>query len=470
MLTSYISFLQLGDIHYPDLVKTHPLVDHKDKGISTLMASAVSSSRVAEITRGINQIRQDEANLVAVILTGDLTTKGNNSGYKECLTFLHGALQLSDEKYWENRRLLVVPGNHDIDRQTIISGQPLLKKFEPLLENWNDIFGNSNFLTVNAPTPTDLPTLVPGTSTPSIRFLPLNTCFLCGEYRTFPDQIRESVAELLIALEATISSDEFAKMLLEKSVMERIDELKEAITSDKFEKIMNEQIDCPAVAREHVQVLEKHINQSDIDSVTVVVGHHPLFAQPMPRIDGYTELLNAGFVRETVLETGKNVIYLHGHIHQDPLLTLNSPIKGSHRLIHLSAPALEDGFNLVRVFFSDETNQPLGLELTRYRFNDQLGLSKLAPIKLRLIDKDALWNEIDQPWIKYVLEKLYSPQLLLRFKEFLKNVPTDLTCRIDKSEEHELKNALLILELLELIEIVNRDKSFNHWQCRRITI
>jgi 3',5'-cyclic AMP phosphodiesterase CpdA len=437
----HLSFLHLGDIHYPDLISTSPLVDHKDKGLSTATVGAVSSTRIADIARGITRIRTEEKNLVAIVLTGDLTTKGSVPGYRECLTFLHGALQSSDIAYWQNRRLLAVPGNHDINRSSIVSGDSLEDKFSPLSQAWKDVYGTDNVLTVGMPIPCDLPP--PGPDNPSVRFLPLNTCFLCGEYRAFPDQIREEVLKLLSAVKSTASPD-------------------------AFEKMMSEQIDCPAAARQHVEAIEQHILDSDTNSVSVVFGHHPLLAQPMPRVDGYNEMLNAGFVRETILETRRNVIYLHGHIHQDPLLTINSPMRGSHRIIHISAPALEDGFNLIRIYFSQETGQPLGMELVQHRFGDHLGLVKRPPIKLRLIDQTELWSEIDQPWMDYILSKLISPQSVIRFNELLRNVPLSLKGSTDVAEQTaSLADALIILELLEIIEIVNREKAPTVWHCQR---
>lgn len=428
------------------MLKARALVDHKDKGMSEAMVGAVGSSRIAEISRGIARIRQDEGNLVAIVLNGDLTTRGDVPGYEACLTFLHGALQLSDREYWKHRRLLAVPGNHDVNRGAIVSGQPLLEKFKPLLDQWTKIFGACEFLTVDAPSPTDLPTRGSGASAPSIRFLPLNTCFLCGEYRAFPAEIKDKVLELL-------------------------NELKKTVPPAEFEKIVSEQIDCPAVSRDHVSALEEHISTSDADTISVVVGHHPLFAQPMPRIDGYNELLNAGYIREAVLETRRNIVYLHGHIHQDPLLLVSSPMRGPHRIIHISAPALQDGFNLIRIFFSNATNQPLGLELVQYRFGDHLGLRKLDPIKIRLMDQGALWNEIDHPWVKYVLDQLASPQTIKRFGDLVREVPASMSEGVDISDQRQaVTSALALLELLEIIEITNRDSAAALWQCHRKSI
>lgn len=341
---------------------------------------------------------------------------------------------------------MAVPGNHDINRRAIVNGQPLETKFAPLLKSWQDVFGSSNFLTVGLPTPTDLPLRPDDSTDPSVRFLPLNTCYLCGEYRAFPEEIREKVVGLLQAL-------------------------KETMPGDQFERLTSEQIDCPAACRDHVISLEQHIRGAKPSSVSVVIGHHPLFAQPMPRIDGYNELLNAGYLRETVLETRRNVLYLHGHIHQDPVLLVNSPLRGSHRIIHISAPALTDGFNLVRVYFSQETDQPLGVELVQYRFGDHLGLVALPPMKLRLIDDASLWNEIDQPWIKFVLSKLTSPAIVVRFNDILRQATPDLQVGNSLAAQTALMaDALVVLELLEIIEIANRSGPPKTWQCRRKTI
>jgi 3',5'-cyclic AMP phosphodiesterase CpdA len=439
----HVSFLQLGDVHYPDLL-TVKTADHKDKGISSALAEAVGPSRIAAITRGISQVRADEKNLVAIVLNGDLTTRGDVGGYEACLTFLHGALELSDQEYWKERRLLAVPGNHDINRSAIVMGEPLRKKFAPLLDLWVKVFGASTPLTVDLPVPVDLPTKNPLNSSPSVRFLPLNTCLLCGEYRAFPTQIRDKVVGLL-------------------------NDLKRAIPADEFEKLLSEQIDCPAVGRDDVSALEQHISGNTDSSIAVVIGHHPLVAQPMPRIDGYNELLNAGFVRESVLETRRNVLYLHGHIHQDPLLLVTSPLRGPHRIIHISAPALEDGFNLIRIQFSTVTNEPLGMELIPYRFGDHLGLIRRDSIKVRLVEQGALWNEIDHPWIKYLLDELNSPQTVKRFRDLTKAPPPSLVGPgVNVAEEVE--NALLVLETLEMVVISNRENAAVRWLCQRKSV
>jgi len=439
-----LSFLQLGDVHYPDLVKTAPVVDHKDKGMSLAMVSAISSTRISEISRSIARVMSDEDDLIAIVLNGDLTTRGDMPGYEACLNFLQGALQLSNDSYWRQRKLLAVPGNHDINRSGIVAGQSLEKKFEPLVATWKKLLGGSDYLTVGAPQPTD----VPGTtgSTCSVRFLPLNTCYLCGEYRAFPASIRDKVVELLTGLKKSMSSAE-------------------------FERLLSEQVDCPAVSRDHVAALEKHISSNAPESISVVIGHHPLLAQPIARIDGYNELLNAGYVRESVLATRRTILYLHGHIHQDPLLLVTSPLKGAHQIIHVSAPALEDGFNLIRLYYSDITNQPLGLELTPFRFGDHLGVVKRDPIRVRLIEPDALWNEIDDPWITYVLKQLVSPQIVMRFGDLEKGLPPRLAKGLAPEQKSEgIRQALLRLEILEILEITNRDSACQLWQCHRRSV
>ena len=126
---------------------------------------------------------------------------------------------------------------------------------------------------------------------------------------------------------------------------------------------------------------------------------------------------------------------------------------------------------LIKIFFSSITNQPVGMELIRYRFGDHLGLTKQDPIKIRLIDQDALWNEIDHPWTKYVLEKLESPGAILRFNDLLKSAPKNLTHGVSAQDQSiSIQDALKVLELLELVDITNREKPNTLWQCRRKSI
>ena len=109
MPTRNISFLHLGDVHFPDLIATQPLADHKDKGMSAAMVGAVSSTRIVEISKEITRIQKEQINLVAIALTGDLTTRGDVPGYESCLKFLHKALQLSDMRTGKTGGFLLYP-------------------------------------------------------------------------------------------------------------------------------------------------------------------------------------------------------------------------------------------------------------------------------------------------------------------------------------------------------------------------
>jgi 3',5'-cyclic AMP phosphodiesterase CpdA len=428
------------------MLAADPLADHKDRGISAAAANVVSSSRMADVVRRISLVRQKEPELTAILLCGDLTTKGCLDGYKSCLNFLRQSLLLSDQEYWQSRRLVSVPGNHDLNRSAITPGQPPEEKFVPIAQAWLSLIGSDAHLNIGPPVAIDVPASATSVVDPSIRIMALNTCFLCGEHRAFPEKLRLKLEEALALL-------------------------KEEISTGDYNALMSEQIDCPAVERTHIEAVCNLIQESADESVAVVLGHHPLFAQPSPRIDGYAELLNAGFVREALLSTRRNVLYLHGHIHQEPILVVNSPVRGGNRIIHVSAPALSDGFNLIRIFFSEKTSQPLGLELVPYRFGEHLGMEERDPIALRLIGSEALWNELDDPWLTFVLSKLSSPGHVLRFSELLRQVPSSLRGDDGDAELQTcLRNALRILELLELIIINNRDKSEKLWQCRRTTV
>lgn len=78
--------------------------------------------------------------------------------------------------------------------------------------------------------------------------------------------------------------------------------------------------------------------------------------QRMTRLAPYTELVNSGAVRASLMEAGRPILYLHGHIHTDPVEVLSVP--GGDALVCISAPAAEDGFNIIEVVFT-RSGKPL---------------------------------------------------------------------------------------------------------------
>lgn len=104
------------------------------------------------------------------------------------------------------------------------------------------------------------------------------------------------------------------------------------------------------------------------------MAHHNLLPQRIPRILAYGEMLNAGFLRQMLHASRRNVIYLHGHIHEDPIEVISVPgseiaSRDERKIVSIAAPALKDGFNEITLFFGVE-NDVFLVRVTKYRPND----------------------------------------------------------------------------------------------------
>jgi hypothetical protein len=80
----------------------------------------------------------------------------------------------------------------------------------------------------------------------------------------------------------------------------------------------------------------------------------------------FGEVLNAGFARQALLSTKANILYLHGHIHDDPLEIVRLPDLDGGQLVSVSAPEIWKGFNKISLFFGEEENPFLAV-VTPYR-------------------------------------------------------------------------------------------------------
>lgn len=438
-----ISLVHIGDVHYPDLLSEGPLADVKDRGLAPTKVDALVSTRVAEVTRALRDAVFASPDVRAVIHTGDLTTRGDISGYESGLRFLESALHLGDSSKWQQRRLVVVPGNHDIDRRSIDPTASADEKFSALMEAWGRLSVEPVPLSCGDPIPVRFPLSDDGHSGATLDIFPLNTCFLCGEYRAFPQAVRGAISKALESFGSDLPASQYLDMLVE-------------------------QVDCPAVELAHIVTVERAIRQSASGGVPLIAGHHPIIPQALLRVDGYSELLNGGYLRETLLATKKNVIYLHGHIHEDPIHVISNQKAGPNRIVSLSAPALRDGFNVIEIAVSNASGQAIGIRIIPYRFLTHHGVGAGRPTALRLIDERDLWSEVADEWLEFLLAQLDSPSSVRRLNDLTAKIPKRLSKGLTKQElDSAIVGALLVAELLEIVEIFNREKPSTYWQCRR---
>src|SRR5947209_4720712 len=112
-----VNILQIGDVHYPELFEDFQTADIKDGGYprGVLNRSVPADARVV-LARSIREAARD-ASVAAVLICGDLTTRGSLDPYQECRRWLRDACGFGDLTRWPRERVHVVPGNHDIDRR-----------------------------------------------------------------------------------------------------------------------------------------------------------------------------------------------------------------------------------------------------------------------------------------------------------------------------------------------------------------
>ena len=118
----------------------------------------------------------------------------------------------------------------------------------------------------------------------------------------------------------------------------------------------------------------------------------------------YTELLNSGSMRECLLSLEKPVLYLHGHIHDNPIEIIQSPRFNNAKIISISAPLLipsklykdnKFGYNRIKVIFS-QGNVPIGCEIIQHEFSNGSHIKQESKIRfwspprtLALASKDS---------------------------------------------------------------------------------
>lgn len=367
---SRISLLQLGDIHFPDAIGAK-LADRKDSGISAALTASITPQRLpivfSEITRLI-----DKHGITAILMCGDLTSYGDIDAYTECVQYLNKTLDLVDR--WQPDRVHVVPGNHDVNRRLADRTAEILPKFEPLEAAWSEI-GFSDVLA----TGTRRSTIQNGAG--AVDLFSLNSCVGCGEHRYLPDRIRDQVVSLI-----------------------RSYDVHEVVPPEVFD-LVAEQLDTPAFDIDDFNRVTQTIEQLAPESLPVLLAHHNLLPQALLRVEVYTELINSGLVRSRLIDCGKPVIYLHGHIHDDPAEIISKGTAGDSSLICISAPEITEGFNRLDIYFSS-SGLPLGCILTPFRFTRHASVKAGKCTRIPLVSPDtfaANGSELAQTVVEAVI-------------------------------------------------------------------
>jgi len=322
-----------------------PAVDLKDKGVKSSFSDSLASNPFLACVRGMYKaIEEEKPDLVTFM--GDLTTKGDLGGYNDCLQYLAKGMCLGTSPIINPDNILFVAGNHDVCRKTAIE-KGVDEKFKVL----NDMLSKNGFSPLTTQT-VDHRKISNGKKT--VHAYGLNSSIGCAEKR----HLSSRVADLI-----------FKK--IEDDLAADIDK-RDEILDDAYEVL-----DAPAIHSDTIAELVTSIQGLSETELGVLIAHHNILPQATPRVEAYTELVNSGSFRSTVSQLGHPLLFLHGHIHTDPIEVIYNPIYGKRPLICISAPAFDSGFNLLEIGH-DRSNRPIGCKITPYRINSSGYLTKEA--------------------------------------------------------------------------------------------
>ncbi|MBF9234447.1 metallophosphoesterase family protein [Microvirga alba] len=329
--------MQVGDVHLPGNAQHRHNLDDKDKRFPVELKGILSSSPIKIVFKQIYSFisKQDVS---AMLFMGDLTDIGGLGGYRSCANYIARSLQLGSGNVHSSLPVGIIPGNHDINRD-LAKLPGLTRKFQPLTDALQAV--GLPALPVSKPL---WLRLQEGAAQAQIALL--NSCWGCGAREFIPEEFRDDV-------EAAIDN------AIKRGNAERA-------TRAYYDR----QFDTPAFNEDSIREFVQGANGIARTGLLIACAHHNLLPQRQPRLAPYTEVVNSGAVRGTLKELGRPILYLHGHIHEDPIEILHSP--GGDPLVCISAPEASAGFNVLEIVFT-RAGLPLSCHIHKWRF-DQSGV------------------------------------------------------------------------------------------------
>lgn len=346
-----ITLLHIGDIHYEGIKKDdYSRILNKDMSFPPYLARDISpKGSYPTIVRSLS--KEINNSTLVILISGDLCVKSNMQDYESCLNFLKN--KIIDKRFFDNessKKIFIVPGNHDLDRKKVSQESPY-SKFETI----NEYHKKLEFPLI----PIDKPLqakIKENDSKGYIHLFAVNSCIGCGEKRYYRSEIIKVISEL-----------ENKKSTYNNLVNK----------GSSLLDLCFDEIDTPIILEENIDAILSDIkNNSDSFYLPIILAHHNLLPQKTLKVAMYTDLMNNGYVRQKLLSLNKPIIYLHGHIHDDPIEIIQSPFYEEARIICISAPLLcpnavdpeanKFGFNKLKIIFGSNS-VPIGCKITFFR-------------------------------------------------------------------------------------------------------
>ncbi|MCF4128475.1 metallophosphoesterase family protein [Methylobacterium sp. SyP6R] len=429
-----LRILQIGDIHFPEAISNRPDADLKRDPFDISDEIAPIGLRIQKISESFSQY--EEQYFDAIAFMGDYTT-GNPDllsqmqSMEECIDYLdRNVIKILLGKHGHARSIFV-PGNHDVDRTKCPSSSgDRYGKFQYYIEKigkYGYAHNSAENISVITAKQGELSAFIYG----------INTCIGCGEFLSFPDSMRAELSNRL-------------KDILRSTSDKQIDDAVNSFMD------LTERLDAPLIDSSILHKLDNLIirnSNENPSSVHVVVGHHNLLPQTVPRIALFSELMNSGELRSFLASKDDPIIYLHGHIHQDPIEVVFSQSNPTSCVISISAPEFINGYNVLEIHFSED-GSPLGLVINAVR-QDSIGkMTRLEPRRIPFRQGPHRIAAITE-LARRMFHDTFASNSQLHFGDVCKKYPLE--------PEDAIERALLELEWLGLVQIANRNRASKRW-------
>lgn len=394
-------------------------IDNKDRRFPNALLGKLASPPIKTVFRTIHKHLERRA-AQALVFMGDVTDYGDLLGFEAGCRYIADSLELGAGGRHQDIAFALVPGNHDIDRKLAVA-PGATTKFRPLQD--------AVAAAALPPLPIETPRWLEHANPPCrIRVALLNSCWGCGAKEFIPQPFADRVHA---AIEEAIKED---------------------ASNQAMKDYYDRQLDTPAFSEETMYKLLDDVGGFPGTDLVFVAAHHNLLPQRMTRLAPYTELVNSGAVRGSLLELQRPIIYLHGHIHEDPVETLHQP--GSYPLVCVSAPEASAGFNVLETLFTKD-GIPLSLRVVPWRFDRSGFLRPRSSFSVALIGPRRRSADT-------VVAEMYA-ELLKRRSCYWGQV-IDFPCFNEATDPEEmLEEALELLLADGRIKIENHDLPPSNW-------
>ncbi len=261
---------------------------HFEKGLEHLISgydlipenANLFRNRTHEYLTYLEQLNGDGPDVV--IVSGDLTYYATEKEFQAAEQFLKAVNAKVDG------RIVVVPGNHDVDWNSITPGEPLsatrLERFKSITTDYVTPFSPQPYLKYK-----------------SLLIYALDSVGLSGVY--FKDDKFKRVQDLITEKLADPSS----------SSADDIERLKDLLRSFRVDPsiIGWEQLDA---LQANVRSIERSLGGRKATLVKIAVLHHHMTGFGEAEVREYDTPINAGYIKHKLADSGFQIV-LHGHKH-----------------------------------------------------------------------------------------------------------------------------------------------------------